>query len=135
MIDLTKTSLDTFLCSQNNKIIPANDYSFITAKNSISVNFSELYRDISCKYKIYHIKDGEKGDVVLLCEGNVVGFYWGDLLAISPCHQNLKLSTPLIIEAVKYRMQPETRILSEEGKAALTSAWNVANGKKINPWP
>lgn len=135
MIDLTNISLDDFLCSSNQENLSASDHSFDEIGDSIAAMVGSAIRRLSNEYAIHELISGATGDVALLYNGEVVGCYWGDLLAISYPHTGKKLSVPLIIEGVKGRSMPSARKVSDAGIKALTLAWNVANGKIGDPWP
>ncbi|MBB2158017.1 hypothetical protein HLH33_17240 [Gluconacetobacter diazotrophicus] len=135
MIDLTTISLDEFLCTSNQENLPASDSSFDEIGNSITALVGSIIRRLSADYAIHELNSGSAGDVLLLYNGEAVGCYWGDLLAISHHHTGQKLSVPLIIEGIKGRGMPGKRKVSEAGKRALTLAWNVANRIEPDPWP
>lgn len=132
-MDLTKITLDEFLC-HTTEDIPASPDAFSAAAGSFDDLVGRLIRALGGGYEI-HQMDEQPGDVLLLHNGAVVGFYVGDTIAIASGHMRKSLSTPLILEAVKNRLLPDRRTLSEAGRGALTKAWMVANGCIQNPWP
>lgn len=133
-MDLTTLSLDDFLCASNctDSSDVINPFSGLEAE--FSSRIGPQIRLLGMVYSIHEVAHSS-GDTLLLCDGKVVGFYSGDTLAIADEHQKKGLSVPLILAATRDRPVPTKRMLTQDGKKALTYAWNVANGFVKNPWP
>jgi hypothetical protein len=71
---------------------------------------------------------------LLVSDGMVVGGYVGESIDIDAVHKGKGLSTPLILSAISDRDLPSHRVLSKPGRAALTLAWQVANGERRSRW-
>lgn len=131
-MDLTKLTLAVFLCDGNATMAPAAQDEFEKVKPNLSIG--GVLRHLGKGYTIHRFDD-QAGDVVLLHDGEPIGCYLGEVLAISADHQGKKLSVPLILQAVAERRLPTKRTMSESGRKVLTLAWKVANGQAGNPWP
>jgi len=134
-MDLTTLTLDEFLCTGNNTITSADPSTFLAIKTAISSMLGQKVRNVGPYYILYTLNSGIPGDVILLHQGEPVGVYLGEMLAIDPNHQRKDLSVPLILEGVQHRPKPTDRKMTPAGKSALTKAWRVANGQIVNPWP
>jgi hypothetical protein len=133
-LDLTKLTLDQFMCTGNAVIVPADPDAFLCVKSEIAPLVDAQLRILGGGYAIHKMKTGPE-DVVLLYRDSPVGCYWGELLAVDSDHQDKKLSVPLILWGVKNRSLPASRKLSCPGKQALEKAWRVANCIIPDPWP
>jgi hypothetical protein len=132
-MDLTKMSLDEFLCNSMEDV-EASPNAFAAADGAFDLFVGEAVRTLRDGYALHRMAD-QLGNALLLHEGAIVGFYVGEVLAISTAHTGKSLSVPMILEAVKHRSLPKERKLSLAGRKALTKAWNVANRKVPDPWP
>jgi len=133
-MDPTQISESDFLCDGNRETASASPTTF-DAIAPILKNLRHKYlKDLGCGYKLHEIV-GRSGDILLLHEGEIVGCYLDELLAIHNDHRGRELSTPLILAAITERPLPKKRIVSREGERALRKAWNVANGKRASRWP
>ena len=133
-MDLTKLSEREFICENSLEEAPADPSAFFHVKDILSGMIGTHIRSIGSGYEIYEVA-GQPGDVVLILNHEVVGCYFGELLAIDPDHKGKNLSTPLILAAIPNRQPPTERKVSAPGLAALRKAWRVANGLENNPWP
>lgn len=133
-MDLTKISLDAFLCGEANT--PKSDVPnpFAQIAPMLQDQVGPEIRSLGSGYALHRMKDSA-ANVLLTASGRIVGCYWNDILSIDDDHQSRGLSVPLILEAIKHRELPKEQKLSAAGKAALKYAWEVANGKRENPWP
>lgn len=132
-MNLAEITCEVFMCDLNEQDAQAVTPDFM---------FESLYDDLSKKKlspvvdlgRGYTLASISSGDIVLLSDEQPVGFYIGEALNIQDAHKGRKLSVPLILEAVKYRPVPTERKFSLAGFRSLTFAWDVANGKRQNPW-
>ena len=131
-MNLSQLSLKEFLCEDSNEVTPEPADLFDGISKSIRMG--KILSQDQNGYSICEIKDNSNS-VVLLHNGIIVGFYLGESLMMKKEYKGKCLSVPLVLNAVKNRPLPKKRILSEGGKAALTCAWQVANGKRPNLWP
>ena len=137
-MDLARLSLDQFLnVTDFPEVDPIRD-AFVGDFSSFAEIFEPLVREpirrLSEHYFLAQLDD-DLGDVALMCRNELVGFYHGNVLILHDAHQGRGLSIPLILAAVKSRPAPGPRMLTTAGRAALTRAWQVANGLAANPWP
>ncbi len=133
-LELTKISKEEFLVSDSDVNIPADPNRLSHALPHYESGVGKLISDIGDGYAIHQFRE-QLTDVLLLHNGQVVGAYVTDVLDIDPLHVKKGLSTPLILAAVSRRELPQSRILSTPGRAALSVAWEVANGHKESKWP
>lgn len=135
-MDLAKVFLEDFLNEDPGKAAPASGSTAEDICDIAASNLGALIRIFGPNndYKLCHVKT-QAGDIALCHNGDVIGAYITNVLIIKAAHHGNKLSVPLVLEAVKHRNLPGKRTLSEAGKKALTRAWDVANGKCVNPWP
>lgn len=132
-MDLEKLTFDEFLCGNAEIRKDSLPLAFQGLKDELLHDIGEKVRDVE-QFALHRMKS-DQGDVVLLYQGEVAGYYVGEALAIDDKFRCRGLSIPLILEAVKHRPPPTKRQMTEAGKAALTKAWRVANGELPNPWP
>ena len=132
-MDLTEISLEAFLVSGPDDIFPADPDRINNLLPFYSEYVGGRLTDLGHRYTIHKFGD-QAGDVLLLYNGDVVGGYVGESLDIVANHNGKGLSTPLILAAVPQRNLPRKRIVSAAGRAALTAAWQAANGKRRSPW-
>ena len=132
-MDLTVISLEDFLVSDPGDNIPSGPDRFLNVESTYSEHVGNIISDLGDRYTIHQFNN-QAGDVLLLYDGKVVGGYVGESIDIDANHKGKGLSTPLILSAVPHRNLPSRRILSMEGRAALTKAWQVANGEKQSHW-
>ncbi|MBX3429982.1 MAG: hypothetical protein KF779_10400 [Hyphomonadaceae bacterium] len=131
-MDLTALTEDQFLCGAT----PHGDasaFGFDDLAIAISPFLGASIRALRDGYSLNASTD-DPGNVFLLHNGEIVGFYWTETLLIADAHTGKALSIPLILEAVKARPLPASRKVTHAGHKALRKAWRVANGKEFNPW-
>lgn len=133
-MDLTALTLDEFLGGANPVTAPADPGAFTGLAGLFDTMIGRHLRSLGQGYTVHQFAQ-QNGDVLLVLNGVLVGFYVGETLAIHPEHQGRNLSVPLILAAVPDRDLPTARTFSPGGLAALTKAWRVANGLTANPWP
>lgn len=134
MMDLTKIQECEFLCDGNRTITGDTVATFEITKPIVSGLSMVSIRPLSGGYEIHTISEDKK-DVAVLQNGEIVGFYLGELLAVDAKHGYKGLATAMILEAVKHRPLPDRRIVTLSGEKALRRAWRVANGLERNPHP
>lgn len=131
-MNLAGMTLDTFLCSSS-----------CTMTASPSLPFSQLVmsappvshhiRTLGQGYELFELQS--PADVAITHRGTIVGLYFGQVLEIDPAHRRKGLSVPMVLAAAPHRQPPTSRIMSDEGRRALTYAWEVATGRTTDPWP
>ncbi|MEP3321518.1 MAG: hypothetical protein ABJN40_10770 [Sneathiella sp.] len=130
-MEITKMSFDEFMCT-GNQTITATPVAFEISAPSIEEYIRNEIKKLNKQYTLNEL-DTDLGDVALLSNGEFVGFYTGEALAIRSDHRGKGLSTPMILEAIVARPCPTKRTLSCSGKKALEKAWRVANGQAVSP--
>lgn len=134
-MDLTKMSLDDFLKEDDSE----RDKSAKPDFDSMACLFEPFVggkiRNLDDEYAVHELGNEGPSNVALMWKDAFVGFYDRTLMVIAEPHQGKKLSLPLILEASKHRPPPLPRNLTNDGRRALTLAWEVANGVKPDPWP
>ncbi|MFW7270304.1 hypothetical protein ACMAUO_20505 [Gluconacetobacter sp. Hr-1-5] len=132
-MDIKKLTLGDFLCSgeQQDTAVHPDIFSF-GAPGFKDLVGSEIIA-LKKGYAIHHLNTSH-GDVALLHNNKLVGYYAGEVIAISEDYQGRGLSVPMILEAVKMRPSPQKRNLSPAGRAALTAAWKAAHNQTKNQW-
>lgn len=133
-MDITKLSLEEFMCGDGNTIHESPPGVFEVSSEAVRPFVGQELRRLDDHYTVNELQTGE-GDVALLCDGDLVGYYCGPTIAIAESHQKKDLSVPMILEAVKNRPAPTARTHSTAGRNALRKAWRVAHGEEPNPWP
>jgi GNAT superfamily N-acetyltransferase len=122
---------------------------FLAFQGETAAASAELPRDLLVPpgagntFRLLKMHDGysivalnNAGDVAAIDpNGDEAGFYSSDSLVVHEEHRGRGLATALALWAYAARPTiPPTRSLSDGGKAALTTAWEVANGKRSSPW-
>jgi hypothetical protein len=92
-------------------------------------------RTLKDGYALHQLNTGRSGDVGLIFEAELIGFYVDQTIALSERHQGKSLSIPMILEGTKHRTLPSSRLHTSAGKKAFEKAWRVVNGFEPNPWP
>lgn len=133
-MNISGLTLATFLCDHAQVLASADPNAFFTSAPSVHGLLHEPRRPLGQGYELYSLVTGP-ADVALLYDGDLVGFYMGDLLAIDPAHTGKALSVPMVLAVTPYRPLPTIRTLSYGGRAALRTAWEVAHGVRTDPWP
>ncbi len=133
-MNISALTLATFLCNHAQTMAPADPNAFFNSAPTVHGLLGAPLRALGLGYELYNLVTGP-ADVALVHQGDLVGFYFGELLAIDPAHGGKALSTPMILSAAPHRPLPASRTLSDEGKAALRVAWEVAHGVRTDPWP
>lgn len=133
-MDLTQMTEAAFLCDGARTEDVENPLAFELGLAAISNWPRTLVRQLNPDYAL-HALLGQPGDVVLTFQDEIVGFYFGESLAIVDAHQGKSLGTPMILAAAPLRSVPFKRIVSNAGEAALRKAWRVANQATPDPWP
>lgn len=129
-------TLDEFLNEDLDQFAPAaSPQPFETYATIFNPLVRDKVRDLNSEYAVHLLDDIDPGDVALMWQGQLVGFYHVNLLIVSDEHRGKKLSVPLILEACKHRLPPPRRTLTFNGRSALTLAWKVAHGIETDPWP
>ncbi len=134
-MDLTKLTLSEFMCADTAVMREDLPGAFDKDRDSLRALVGEVLRELDDCYSLNRINTRRDGDVALLYKGELVGYYYGDTIAIADAHTGKSLSVPMILEGVKYRTLPASREHSMAGKKAFEKAWRVANGQQENPWP
>lgn len=133
-MDVTKLSLDEFLneddCERDKSAAP----DFNSMASLFEPFVGSKVRDLDDEYAVHELGNEGPSNVALKWKDAFVGFYDRTLIVIAESHQGKKLSVPLILEASKHRPPPPPRNLTNDGRHALTLAWEVANGVKPDPW-
>ena len=137
-MDVSRLSLEEFLNETIfSEVDPVRDAFVSDFHDFASIYHSHVgatIRQLDESYALARLGN-DLGDVALTFEGQIAGLYHGNVLILDLAHQGKSLSTPLILEAVKARPEPNLQMLSDAGRAALTRAWQVAHDQAANPWP
>jgi hypothetical protein len=137
-MDVSKLSLEEFLNETIfSEVDPVRDAFVGDFHELASIYHSHVgatIRQLDESYALARLGN-DLSDVALTFEGQIAGLYHGNVLILDAAHQGKSLSTPLILEAAKARPDPNPRMLSDAGRAALTRAWQVAHDQVANPWP
>lgn len=135
-MDIKQMTLAEFMCEDANNIIADAGDAFFIMEGLASSMIAEDVHCLGAGYKLHTmLPQSGTGNIVLTHQGECVGFYLGEALAIHPDHRRKGLSTPIILEAIKHRPDPKQRnSLSNLGKKALERAWRVAHNKEENVW-
>ena len=133
-MDLAKLSEAVFLCDGARTDNVDNPMAFELGASLVVESGYHFLRSLRDGYELHQV-NGQHDDIVLVCNGEVVGSYLGESLAVHPAHQRRGLSTPMILAAAPLRPPPCKRIVSVAGEAALRKAWRVANRLAHNLWP
>ena len=99
-MDITKLSLEEFMCGDGNTIHESPPGVFEVSSEAVRPFVGQELRRLDDHYTVNELQTGE-GDVALLCDGDLVGYYCGPTIAIAESHQKKDLSVPMILEAVK----------------------------------
>lgn len=132
-MNITELTLDEFLVTNNQISTESNKDAFSFGEPSFKDLIGGRIALLQEGFTLHHLSS-DYGDVALLHNNELVGYYAGEVIAISASYQGRGLSVPMILEAVKMRPLPPKRNLSGAGKAALTAAWKVAHGLATNNW-
>lgn len=133
-MDLTQLTQAQFLCDGARTEDLDNPLAFSLLEMTLQTMTLVPVRVLNADYELHAVED-QPGDIVLIHKGDIVGGYLGESLAIDDDHQDLGLSTALILAAAPHRPAPIKRIVSKAGERALRKAWRVANGQAPNRWP
>lgn len=126
-MDLKSLTLDQFLSVPNLTITSSVVDQFGMMAALFRPYVGGAWHDLGAGYFLHHLGDNP-GDIAVVKNGELVGFYNGQVVAVDPAHAKLGLGTALVLAAAPHRPLPLSRTLSPEGKATLTKAWMVANG-------
>ncbi len=124
-----------FLCDGNRTTTSSNPLGFSMLLPMVQQYLGAEIRALNDSGYTIHRVDINEGNVALVYNGGIVGFYHDEVLEVRHDHQGKGLSVPLVLEAVPYREAPIKRTVSAAGEAALRKAWRVANSLEDNPWP
>lgn len=133
-MDLTKVGLDEFLAfdrlvASPPPIVPRNFW----VPRGTGVNLSVLRSNSG--YAVVVLDDRAGNVAAITPDGDEAGYYVGEWLIVHDEHRCRGLAVAMVLWAYHFRQElPLKRSLSRGGRAALTAAWAVANGKKDNPW-
>ena len=134
-MNLANMTLEQFMCEpENYTLMPPAFEPFDQVAMIVEPMLGASIGALGQGYVLHRIDDGS-GNVALKHNGELVGCYFSNLLAIRADHVGKSLGVPLVLAAVKGRPAPTERKVSELGDKTLRKAWRVANGIIDNPWP
>jgi hypothetical protein len=126
-VDLRKLTLNQFLGIPNLTLTGSVVDQFGMMAALFKALVGEAWHDLGGGYFLHRL-GADPANVAVVINGDFVGFYHSQVVAVDSAHGGMGLGTAMVLATAKYRNLPMARTLSPEGKATLTKAWNVANG-------